>query len=1180
MSSSRFSLTRSERGNRLTAWLSVVLMVLSIVLLGLTLVLRGLPESYERSARRLSKSMEQRMEMLDRSMHSMLSTGDPGEEFAEDMVLYSYRNDSLLDWRNQFPVLNDDIRENEPFSFPSIRLRRSPYFPLKAVTEEPRFTNFGPKWYIVHSMSEGNRTVIGGLMVRDLLQSVDGGVSDHLFHNGSFSLEPLDYGSGYEISVGGTPVLSMVPSSETGSGGPLTWPLWLALALNVLGSLLYLARRRTYRRFLLVFIGQSIILVLIWVLCRDVRDTLQLFSPVTYAGGKVFYSLGILLIIHIYILLATALVFMIRKPVFTWSLRKYAPFRTALLGVASLTAIVLLCWHIHHSFKDILINSIIFLELPKFQTLSLLSGLIYASFLTLVLALPMLAQFMRPAMRYFFRVRTDSLRRIPRIAFACLAAAYFVLTASVIGQRKEQMIVGTWAGRLVMDRDISLEPRLLRMEQNISRDAVLEALVYGEGDNSEAITQRLRDYLLRALAQNYDIAVFLVNSYEPMDPTVARILELWVGEGEAITPTSSFLFSTDGRGRARYAGVFVYPSDLIGDTRLIVCIESKGNKEDRGYMSLLGIPSQGAVALPEIFSYARYRYGELVSESGSVTYPTVLPERYAGRGDEGGNFMETQGQVLHFVNRVSPDDTVLISRKKVSIANYLFSVFLLTLLLTSMLALIRPVQRRNPGLERNYFNSRIQSVLYSSLVLFIFVVAGFSAYFVGTRSRNDSKARMTERIGAIRDQLQDQLRYSPSLSDIPPSNLANVLEEVSNSIRSDVTLYSPEGKMLRSTAMDLYRQMLLGTRVNDQAFRAIRDDHEPAYIVSESIRGRQFNAVYGPVFNASGDLIGFVSVPFVSSQSRLPADSVNYLISILSIFLLLLLIVRYFLQRFLDKMFTPIVDIGAKMKETDINHLEPLVYERDDEISTLVTAYNRMVSVLADSTRKLAQAERDRAWSEMARQVAHEIKNPLTPIKLRLQMLIRMKESGNPAWTEKFDEVASVVLEHIDILADTASQFSTFAKLYSEDPVEFDLDSMIQEEISMFDARENVRFSYFGLEGTRILGPKPQFTRVLVNLLTNAVQAVEGQEDGQVLVSLRLSGREGFYDIVVEDNGPGVKEEHQDKLFTPNFTTKNRGTGLGLAICRNIVERCGGTISYSRSFALGGACFTVQYPKK
>ena len=1180
MSSRRFLFPRSAWNNRLTAWSSVVLMVLSILLLVVTLVLRNRPENYDRSARRLTESVQERMDILDWSMQSMLSGGEPGEDFAEDMVIYSYRNDTLVDWRNQFPIFNDDLRENEPFSFPSTRLRRTPSQPLAGVNAQPQFTNFGPKWYIVRSLTEGRRTVVGGLLVKDLLQSVDGGISRRLYPGGSFTLEPLDYGSGHEISVGDTPVMTLVPSSETGPRSPLTWPLWIALALNVIGSLLYLARRRNGRRFLLVTICQGIILVLIWLLCRDVSDSMQLFSPVTYAGGRVFYSLGIQLVIHLYILLAAVLIYMVRRPLYRWSICRHAAFRTSLLAVASLGVIVLLCVHIHRSFTDILVNSGIFLELPKFQTLSPLSGVVYVSSLMLALALPLLAQLLRPAMRYFFRVKADSLQRIPRIAFAILAGSYFVITASVIGREKEQMMVGTWAGRLVMDRDISLEPRLLRVEDNIRRDVMLDALVYGPGDNSEAITQRLRDYLLRALTQNYDIAVFRVNSYEPVDPAVARILDLWIGEGEAITPTSSFLFSTDGRGRARYAGVFVYPSDTHGDTRLIVCIESKGNRDDRGYLSLLGIPSQGAVALPSSFSYGRYRYGELISQRGPVTYPTLLPKRYDGKTEEGANFIDLRDGQTHFVHRVSPDDTVIISRKKVALSNYLFAHFLLALLLSTILALVRPVRRRNRRLEQNYFNSRIQTVLYTSLVLFVFVVAGFSAYFVGSRSRNDNLSRMNRRISTIRGQLQDRLRYYPSLSEVAPSDLAEVLETVGNATGSDLTLFSPDGRMLRSTAPELYRQMLVGTRVNDRAFRAIRNDHKPSCIISESIRGRTFDAVYGPVFNAAGELIGFASVPFVSSQSRLPADSVNYLISILCIFLLLLLIVRYFLQRFLDRMFTPIVELGDKMARTDLNHLEPLVYERDDEISTLVTAYNRMVEVMSDSTRKLAQAERDRAWSEMARQVAHEIKNPLTPIKLRLQMLIRMKESGNPAWTEKFDEVAGVVLEHIDILADTASQFSTFAKLYSEDPVEFDLDNMIQEEISMFDARENVRFSYFGLEGTRILGPKPQLTRVLVNLLTNAVQAVEGREDGQVLVSLRLSGRDGFYDIVVEDNGPGVKEEHQDKLFTPNFTTKNRGTGLGLAICRNIVERCGGTIAYSRSFALGGACFTVQYPKK
>ena len=257
---------------------------------------------------------------------------------------------------------------------------------------------------------------------------------------------------------------------------------------------------------------------------------------------------------------------------------------------------------------------------------------------------------------------------------------------------------------------------------------------------------------------------------------------------------------------------------------------------------------------------------------------------------------------------------------------------------------------------------------------------------------------------------------------------------------------------------------------------------------------------------------------------------------------------------------------------------EYIDYDRDDEVSSIVQAYNRMVTELSESSRKLAQAERDKAWSGMARQVAHEIKNPLTPMKLQLQRVIRLKEKGDPAWETRFEEASQVILDHIDILTDTANEFSTFAKLYTEEPTTIALDKLLHEEISMFDNRENIHFDYLGLSGVKIRGPKPQLTRVFVNLLGNAVQAIGDAPDGRIVVSLRKSVEDGFWDIVVEDNGPGVSDENVEKLFTPNFTTKNGGSGLGLAISRSILERCGASISYSKSFTLGGACFTVRYP--
>jgi signal transduction histidine kinase len=185
--------------------------------------------------------------------------------------------------------------------------------------------------------------------------------------------------------------------------------------------------------------------------------------------------------------------------------------------------------------------------------------------------------------------------------------------------------------------------------------------------------------------------------------------------------------------------------------------------------------------------------------------------------------------------------------------------------------------------------------------------------------------------------------------------------------------------------------------------------------------------------------------------------------------------------------------------------------------------------------------------------------------------------------------VAAVILEHIDILSDTANEFSTFAKLYSETPTLLDLDKILKDQLLIFDNKENVRISYVGMENAMVMAPKPQLIRVFVNLITNAIQAVEIKQreiiendgeafEGKVMIFLRNSIKEGYYDIVVDDNGSGVSEENLDRLFTPNFTTKSGGTGLGLAICRNIIEKCNGEISYQRSFVLGGASFTVTIP--
>ena len=441
-------------------------------------------------------------------------------------------------------------------------------------------------------------------------------------------------------------------------------------------------------------------------------------------------------------------------------------------------------------------------------------------------------------------------------------------------------------------------------------------------------------------------------------------------------------------------------------------------------------------------------------------------------------------------------------------------------------------------------------------------MAGFSVWFVYKRNNADMQSIMTARINTLQSMLQEHLRQVEGPDGIRSAEVIQAVEAVGNNLRCDITLFDTGGSVVMSTTPEVYDRMILGHRLNDDAYRNIRYSYKRIYMHPERVGRRRYWALYAPIMNSDARMVGIVSSPFTDLTHDMESEAVLHIATVITIFLLLLMISRFITFEVVAGLFRPITELRRKMTVTDVDHLEPLEYDQDDEITPLVQAYNRMVKDLGDSSRRLAQVERDKAWTDMARRVAHDLKNPLTPIKLQLQMLMRMKATGNPQWQERFDEVAQTVLYHVDLLADSADQFSTFAKMYEQKSERLDLDALVQQEVSLFDSRDDVSLEYFGLPGSFVKAPRPQLTRVVVNLLTNAIQAIEGMEgEKRMLVSVRNSVEDGFYEIVVEDNGPGVSEQNQDKIFTPDFTTKTSGSGLGLAICRRIAEHCGGSIS-------------------
>jgi nitrogen fixation/metabolism regulation signal transduction histidine kinase len=287
---------------------------------------------------------------------------------------------------------------------------------------------------------------------------------------------------------------------------------------------------------------------------------------------------------------------------------------------------------------------------------------------------------------------------------------------------------------------------------------------------------------------------------------------------------------------------------------------------------------------------------------------------------------------------------------------------------------------------------------------------------------------------------------------------------------------------------------------------------------------------------------------------------------------------------------SPLTTISTQIKNYRLGEKsQHISYFFRDEVGDLIQHYNDMMDALAESTQRLARSEREGAWRTMARQVAHEINNPLTPMKLTLQQLQRHK--GTERFDEYFDRSTQLLIEQIETLGHIAKSFSSFAKMPEVNPTEVDVAKKLYAFIMMMrnnDAQVPIR--YVGPnQGVEVVTDAEQITQVFTNIVRNALQAMEGQDNADVIIVLKqvpdnqrlakdLSESDQWVEIAFSDNGPGIADEVRNKVFIPNFTTKNAGAGLGLAISKNIVEGSGGKITFQTSEK--GTIFFVYLKKK
>ena len=467
------------------------------------------------------------------------------------------------------------------------------------------------------------------------------------------------------------------------------------------------------------------------------------------------------------------------------------------------------------------------------------------------------------------------------------------------------------------------------------------------------------------------------------------------------------------------------------------------------------------------------------------------------------------------------------------------------------------------GTRNMRLSTRIMYIVMVPVMAVFIYIFFMSIRYVHANQEEHQRHDLQMRSEYVQSYLRNLYYWDQALTSSQAPGLAIDLHDLGYDMNQDIHVYGLNGELIASSSPALFNSGLLSRRMAPEAL--FTEEH--SVICYEQLANHPYLVSYVPFHNGSFVTIGYIAVPsFLSEQTR-NAEVDKLLSHLLPPYLVVVLLALFFAFAAAKSMSAPISLLAEKMKGFRIggNQNKHIDYPYHDELGALVERYNLLIDRVEESAEQLAKAERESAWRTMARQIAHEINNPLTPMKLSVQKL--QLKRGTDQFDAYFEKTTQMLIAEIDNLAHIAQSFSAFAKQPEVVTTEVDIAQKLSTVITL--QRENdaqIPVRYVGADsGVMGLADKEQISQVFVNIIRNAIQALEGQKNGDIIVTLNPLYSEREMEITISDNGPGIPAEIQEKIFRPNFTTKSNGNGLGLAISKHIVEGSAGRITFATS---------------
>lgn len=474
---------------------------------------------------------------------------------------------------------------------------------------------------------------------------------------------------------------------------------------------------------------------------------------------------------------------------------------------------------------------------------------------------------------------------------------------------------------------------------------------------------------------------------------------------------------------------------------------------------------------------------------------------------------------------------------------------------------------------KRHFSIRFR--IFLAMTFLVIIAFGGIAILTIPQYEEQSNKYHEQRLERKKSQLQRSISYifQNTPSTLNQIQLDSVFKEkifqIADVQNVNFNIYNLDGSLLNST--------LIGAenKINDLVLLKLKNSEELSIIQKTTINNVQYRSSYSLILDNLSNPIWILNLPYYDDD-QLNSYELNSFIAIFGkvyfLILIIAIIFSYLISVYITKSLS---EIGKKIKQTrlDKTNTKIQIKARSKEVNILVESYNKMVEMLNDSVKKLSKSNKEQAWREMAKQVAHEIKNPLTPMRLSIQSFQRNFDKNDSEFKSRLDEFSKTLIQQIDTMSTIASAFSNFAEMPAQQGEKINIIETTKLALKIF--KENYIVFSSEFEDLQVRIDRTQMVRIITNLIKNALEACELIKEPKVQVIIEKKKKEVLISVI--DNGEGISKELKNKIFEPKFTTKTSGMGLGLGMVKNLVDSYDGRISV-RSKIDTGTTFSIAFP--